>query len=78
MDNFDERGYIKVLTKSGKFKGYLAHLDYGTFEYEVCGDKNQCKRYMQEDLLFHDIMLLQGYCNRDGDLFTYVMPYCCM
>lgn len=78
MKVYDERGYIEVYSKSGKLKGYLESIDYGTLCYKVVGEVDLCKRYIQEDLLFHDLMLLQGYCRCCGDRFVYVMPYRCM
>lgn len=76
MDNFDERGYIVVYKKSGALLGYISRIDYSTREYWLTDDVNcNCKRYMQEDLLFHDLMFLQGYCSDGNTVFSHKMPY---
>lgn len=71
----DERGYIEVYDLEGNRLGYLSVLDYHTLEYSITDDLDYAKRYIQEDLIYHDVVILQGYCNMKGCVFVPKLPF---
>lgn len=71
----DGRGYIEVYDCEENLLGYIKVIDYGSLSYAITDDLDCAKKYMQEDLLFHDIVWLQGYCCVDRVCFAPVMPY---
>lgn len=77
MSNYfdDERGYIEVYDLDDNRMGYLRSLDYSTLEYVLTDDLDYAKRYIQEDLIYHDVVILQGYCNRKGCVFVPKLPF---
>ena len=71
----DGRGYIEVYGCEENLLGYIKVIDYGSLSYAITDGLDCAKKYMQEDLLFHDIVWLQGYCCVDMVCFAPVMPY---
>ena len=71
----DGRGCIEVYDLDGNRLGYLRCLDYSTLEYDLTDDLDFAKRYMQEDLIYHDLVILQGYCDRKGCMFVPKLPF---
>lgn len=71
----DGRGYIEVHNENDVGVGYIETIDYGEVSYTVVDDLDCAKKYMQEDLLFHDIVFLQGYCFLGKHYFVPKMPF---
>lgn len=65
------RGYIEVHDDE-KLIGYVGSVDYGDSSFKLVDTIEEAKKYTQEDLLFHDTMILQwGY----GYRFLPKMPF---
>lgn len=71
----DGRGYIEVHNVEDASIGYIGTIDYSEFSYTVVNDIDCAKKYMQEDLLFHDTIFLQGYCFSGNHYFVPKMPF---
>jgi hypothetical protein len=71
----DGRGYIEVYNEKKVRIGYIGDVSYGDFSYTVVDDLDCARKYMQEDLLFHDTIFLQGYCFSESHYFVPKMPF---
>lgn len=71
----DGRGYIEVHNVEDVCIGYIRAIDYSEFSYTIVDDLDCAKKYMQEDLLFHDTIFLQGYCFSGDRYFVPKMPF---
>ena len=62
LTEYDERGYIEVVSDIGELFGYVGKVDYNSCTFELVFTSEKVGRYINDERMMYDVSFICAYC----------------